>query len=148
TMSILKRAPGSAPALHLLAAFGAAVMLAAVPAPADAQVSLVQVRKGLRYTQTSDTRVALRTTASHWFQADVDGTDIGGITPPTVAGPFNVAALGARHNNGVLVFNPVDNGWRWGTDGKDFNTTSKEELDRLFPNGTYTFTVNGTSVPL
>jgi len=147
-LSIPSRAPACGPALHLLAASCAAIVLAAVPVPADAQVSLVQVRKSVRYTQTSETRVALRPTASHWFQADVDGTDIGGIAPPSVAGPFNVAALGARHNNGVLVFNPVDNGWRWGADGKDFNTTSKEELDRLFPNGTYTFTVNGTSVPL
>jgi hypothetical protein len=111
-MSSWLRTPGSAPALPLLAALAAVVVLAGLPSPADAQVSLVQVRKGLRYTQTSETRVGLRPTASHWFQADVDGTDIGGITPPTVAGPFNVAALGARHNNGTLVFNPVDNGWR------------------------------------
>ncbi|MDH5263658.1 MAG: hypothetical protein OEX21_02790 [Betaproteobacteria bacterium] len=137
-----------APRFSLLAAAAAAVALAGAATDALAQVSQLQVRKLVRYSQVSASEVIPRPTETYWFQADVDGTNIAGITPPTISGPIDTASLGAQHNNGTLVYNAADAGWRWGTGARDFRTTSRSELDRIFGSGTYTFTVNGTSVPL
>jgi hypothetical protein len=111
---------------------------------AFAQVQSLQVRKIARYVQ-SDATTAVTRTSSHALDALVDGPNIGGIPAPTIGGPFNVGALGARHNNGVMVYNAPEGGWRWGTSANDYRAASQGELDGLFPNGTYTFNLAGAS---
>jgi hypothetical protein len=134
------------PAFPLRVALAACASFALLGAPADlqAQVSQVQVRKVARHVQTSATDVALRSSGAFQFQAIVEGASVA----PTVTGPFNTALLGARHNNGVMVYSASGGSWRWGADGENFTADSKAEVDNLFGSGTYTFTVSGTSVPL
>ena len=115
---------------------------------ASAQVGSVVVNKGYAYLQGSRGVILDPVSNNFGFDADVNGTAIGGITPPTVSGPINTTAVGAYHNNGVLVFSPADRGWRYGSTGGDFGTSSLALLDAAFGSGTYTFTVNGITVPL
>src|SRR5436190_7803680 len=130
---------------HCLAACLATVLTV----PALAQVQSVTVSKGYIYDQTSATTVRLGTEANNFsFGADVDGVNIGGIATPRITGPMNIGALGTFHNNGNLVYSQGDHGWRYGTSGDDFGTASLAQLNNLFPNGTYTMTVNGVSLPL
>ncbi|MCM2326529.1 MAG: hypothetical protein NDI88_01435, partial [Lysobacter sp.] len=138
----------TAAAMRLAATTAAFLAILAAPAEVSAQVNNVQVRKVARYIQNSATDVALRSSMAYQFQAIVDGTNIAGITPPTITGPFNTAQLGARHNNGVMVYNATGNAWRWGADGMNFTADTKAEMDSLFGSGTYTIVVNGASVPL
>jgi hypothetical protein len=117
-------------------------------ATAGPPISSVSLRKTQKYAQTSPTDITPDTGNTAVFHADVDGTGIAGITAPTISGPFNVSAIGAAHNGGVLTFNAADGGWRYGANAHDYGTASAAQLNNLFPDGTYTFTVNGASVPL
>jgi hypothetical protein len=121
------------------------LILLAASSEAFTQVTRVYLRKGIGNLQTGP---ATTVPTAGFFNADVDGVNIGGIIPPVVTGPFNLGALGAQHNDGRLVYNPGDNGWRWGTGGVDFFTNSIATVNSLFGDGTYTFAVNGTAVPL
>ncbi|HYC35324.1 MAG TPA: hypothetical protein VEC19_02795 [Usitatibacter sp.] len=121
------------------------VVLVLAASHATAQVTRVYLRKGVTHLQTGP---ATTTPITAYFNADVDGIGIGGIVSPVVTGPFNLGALGPQHNNGTLVYNPGDNGWRWGTGGVDFVTDSLSTVNGLFGDGTYTFSVNGNQVPL
>ena len=132
--------------MHLRTWGSLLVALLVIAAEATAQqVTRVYLRKGTSNLQTSPTAT---TPTSAFFNADVDGVGIGNIVPPVVTGPFNIGALGAQHNDGRLVYNPGDNGWRWGVAGVDFSASSLAAVNGLFGDGTYTFTVNGTQVPL
>jgi hypothetical protein len=117
------------------------------PGP-TAPVSVVSLRKRLKYVQTSATDIAPDAGNNAVFHADVDGTGLDGIAAPTITGPFNVAAIGPAHNGGVLTYNAADGGWRYGASGHDFGTSSVQQLGSLFPDGTYTLNVSGASVPL
>ena len=123
----------------------AAVLAAACALDAAAQqIQSAEFRKIIRYEQIAPTTLQLRTDLpSYGFRANVFGNNISGITPPLAEGPFNVAALGAQHNGGRLVFDTANNVWRWGTAGLDFYTNSRSELNSLFPSGTYKFTIAG-----
>jgi hypothetical protein len=125
-------------------------ILAAFAAPAWAQVESVVVSKGYSYIQTGPTAVALDPATNNFgFSADVNGNNIAGIPVPIVTGPINAAGLGSIHNNGRLVYNTGDRGWRWGfPTGTDFGTNSLATLNSFFGSGTYTMTVNGVSIPL
>ncbi len=125
----------------------AAALAACASLGAFAQVQALEVRKQIRYEQTSATDVTVRTDDNAYgFRANVYG-NASISPPPSIAGPFNVGALGLRHNNGVLVYDSGSAVWRWGQSAIDFGTSSRSELDSLFPNGIYTFTVPGTSNP-
>jgi hypothetical protein len=125
------------------------LLFALLAAPAAAQVTAVSVKKNWEYVQTGPSTVVANPTVNAFgFGADVDGINIGGITPPTVSGPINVGALGALHNNGVLVYRPGDSGWRYGLNADDFGTSSIADLDAKFGGGTYTFNVMGATVAL
>ncbi len=115
-----------------------------------AQIESVIVSKGYSYIQTGPSTVALDPASNNYgFSADVNGTNIAGITPPIVTGPINTAGLGAIHNNGRLVYSTQDRGWRWGfPNANDFGTASLAQLNNFFANGTYTMTVNGVAIPL
>jgi len=115
-----------------------------------AQIESVVIGKGYSYIQNGPNAVALDPAANNYdFGADVNGSNIAGITPPVIAGPINAAALGAIHNNGRLVYSTGDKGWRWGSpNANDFGTSTLASLNSFFGNGTYTFTVNGLAIPL
>ena len=117
--------------------------------PALAQVQSVTVSKGYNYDQVSATSVRLGAEHNNFsFNADVDGNNIGGIATPRITGPINVAAVGTFHNNGNLFYSTGDRGWRYGSNGTDFGTSSISLLNTAFPNGTYTMTVNGAAIAL
>ena len=125
----------------------AAALMASASLAAFAQIQRIEVRKQIRYEQTSATDVIVRTdNEAYEFRANVFGA--ASISPtPRVAGPFNLAALGARHNNGILVYDTPNAVWRYGQGALDYPASSRAEIDSLFPNGTYTFTVTGTNNP-
>jgi hypothetical protein len=130
-------------------ACAAAFVALAVVDRAQAQVQSVVIQKEFNYVQTGPGTAALDTASNNFgFSADVNGKGIGGIPAPTLAGPYNGAALEPTNNGGKLVYSPGDTGWRWGTFANDFGTSSQSSLDSFFPNGTYTITVNGVGVPL
>ena len=126
-----------------MAAFRIAALLAACASTcAFAQVSSVEVRKLIRYEQIGPATTILRTDIpAYEFRVNVFGNNIGGIAAPTASGPFNVASLGAQHNNGVLVYDAPNGAWRWGQGGTDYRASTRTELDSLFPNGTYQVTI-------
>ncbi len=142
------RKAGTSRAATTIAALAALLALASFSADLFAQVQRVQLRKAIRYVLALPSAPALDSPLNAFFHADVDGTNIAAIPAPTVSGPFNMAGIGPMHNGGVLVYNPGDGGWRYGVNGADFGTSSRATLDSLFPNATYTFNVNGTSLPL
>jgi len=114
-----------------------------------AQVQSVVISKNYGYIQTGPGTAALDPASNNFgFGADVNGNGIGNIAAPTLTGPYNGAALEPTNNGGRLVYSPGDTGWRWGTNADDFGTATQASLDSFFPNGTYTITVNGVSVPL
>jgi hypothetical protein len=122
--------------------------LAFAPENALAQVESVVVGKGHAYIQTGPNAVALDPASNNFgFSADVNGTNIAGITPPVLTGPVNTS-LYCCWNNGRLTYSTGDRGWRMGSDANDYGTSSLANLNAAFPNGTYTLTVNGVSVPL
>ncbi len=115
-----------------------------------AQVQSVTVSKSYHYIQSSATAVTLDPASNNYgFGADVNGVNIGGITAPTVTGPFNTAALGSAHNNGTLLYSTGDKGWRYGfPNANDAGRPSLSSLNSDFGSGTYTFIVNGISIPM
>jgi hypothetical protein len=125
-----------------------------LPIDVQAQVQIVHVSKGIGYVQTSATGVALGPVpvpcrgCPFMFSADVSGTNIGSITAPTISGPINVAALGTFWNNGRLVYSSAEGQWRFGANGDDWSGATSAILNSLYGNGTYTFTVNGATIPL
>jgi hypothetical protein len=122
--------------------------------PAVAQVQSVIVNKNIQYQQTSATDVhvtpvaAGQTSDLPWgFSADVNGSNIAGITPPRVTGPINTPS-GFFTNGGALNYSTGDKGWRIGPNATDWSSPSLADLNAKWGDGTYTFTVNGASVAL
>lgn len=135
-------------AVHLAFAFATLVAL-----ESSAQIQSVVIAKQAEFVQTSPTRVVPNPIPNGYgFSADVNGfpggPSIAGIAAPILTGPINVAALGAIHNNGRLVYRAGDNGWRWGVNGNDAGYSSAAIRDGFFGNGTYNIAVNGTTVTL
>ena len=124
-------------------------LVALLAPPALAQVTSVLVHKNQEFNQTGPATLAPTGAFNAFgFSADVNGVNIGGITPPTVSGPIAAGSLGSFHNNGVLVYRAGDSGWRYGANGNDFGTSTLADLNAKFGAGTYTFTVNGTPIGL
>ncbi|USO00079.1 MAG: hypothetical protein H6810_05295 [Phycisphaeraceae bacterium] len=132
---------------------GAVVIAAAsgLVAPAAAQtVATAAIIKIQFYQQTSATEVSLLPAAAvpFGFNADVEGEDIGLLDPaPAITGPISVPE--PTHNGGVLGYNAGDDVWAYGApDFNDYGTETLVELDALFGEGDYTFTVSGVTIPL
>ncbi len=147
------RPPASRAGLPRIAARLALALACLVSLESAAQIQSVVIAKQAEFVQTSPTRVVPNPIPNGYgFSADVNGfpggPSIAGIPVPVLTGPINVAALGAVHNNGRLVYRPGDNGWRWGVGGSDAGYSSAAIRDGLFGNGTYNITVAGTNVTL
>ncbi len=141
-------------AVSIMHAAAAALLALGTAAPVQAQVQVIQVTKAISYVQTSAGGSVVGPVATpchgcpYAFWADVIGPNIGGITPPTVSGPFNTAALGSFFNNGKLVYNAGNSQWALGVNGDDWSSPTLSNLESLYGNGTYTFIVNGSAVSL
>ena len=118
--------------------------------PVLAQVQSVSVNKGSGYIQTGPNAgdvVPEPVSNNYGFGVDVDGNGIGGITAPTVTGPFNVGLIGALgHNGGTLVYSQGDRGWRYGQNGNDWGSPTLAASNSRFPDGTYVVTVSGNAL--
>ena len=119
-------------------------------------ISVVVVGKHIEYVQTSATDVKVNPQPQgpayggpYGFSAHVEGQNISGITAPTFSGPVNIAALGSWYNGGKLTYNTAEGAWKSGAPfANDWGSPTLSDLVSKFGNGTYTLTVNGTSVPL
>jgi len=123
-------------------------------------VQSVAVSKGIEYVQTSPSAVQVNPAppgadygGPYSFSADVDGLQMSALTAPVVSGPFVLGLPGGpdapSHNNGTLLYNPVDDGWRYGSpSANDWGMQTKAGLDASFPNGSYQFNVGGHVISL
>ncbi len=148
-----------APVISLL---GLSAFLVCPLLRAASVVEMVYVSKAIDYVQTgADSSTIIVDPAPlsptnggpYGFAVNVVGVDLAGITPPTVTGPFNLNQSNGpstfSHNGGILGYDADDQSWRYGASNfNDWGTTSQAANDTFFPNGTYTVTVNNTSVSL
>jgi hypothetical protein len=138
----------------VLSVIVASVLCAAAVGEAAAQtVDTVIVSKSRRYLQSSPTAVALRPApcsfdCAYGFSVIVRGANIASITPPHLAGPFNISGLQGWFNNGNMVYNASEGEWRAGVHGDNWSSDTESGRDALFGNGTYTVSLLGTSVSL
>ncbi len=151
-------APIARPARSFAHPLGLMFALCAVPmSAAFAQsVEFVTVSKAISYVQTSATNVIVDPRppgpaygGSYWFGVEVVGQNLSGITPPTFSGPINTGALGSWYNTGKLIYNPGDSAWKAGSPfANNWGSPTQSDLTSKFGSGTYTITVQGTSVSL
>lgn len=125
----------------------ALAVLSLTTGSASAQsVELLLVSKGHVFQQRDAATVTPAVdTYPFLFTANVDGTDIDLLTPaPVVSGPISNPNPG--HNNGVLGYDEYDRRWRYGFPNfDDWGVDTQGELDSLFANGTYQFTIGRDS---
>jgi len=132
---------------------GALTVSVSVAGPAN--VEFVLVGKSVNYLQTSSAAPALADDTPFGFDAEVAGTDLAGIPAPSIAVPPGSGILhpfmSTTYNGGLLGYNgdADDEEWRFGA--PNFNGVAAPTaamIDRLFPNGLYTFSVLGATIPL
>lgn len=148
---------------HHLAAI--ALLTIAVAAPARAGiVKGVFLSKDRDFIQTSATKVSLLPTAEGMpfsFAAEVDGDDRASIAVLNPRPGIKLPAGSTFPNFTIAGKSPIpclglgtdqDDGWNFGYEGKmefdNWGTRKKSELDSLFPNGNYVFTVQGKNIKL
>jgi hypothetical protein len=125
-----------------------------VVALSQSQTQTVQevfVHKDTDYLQTNATTAIVYATEPNpfGFGADVAGLNLGGITPPGLTLPadstFNMPAQFA----GQLGYNADIPEWDFGLiNANDWGVASQAQNDSYFPDGTYQFVVQGTTVSL
>ena len=120
-----------------------------------AEVKFVIVGKEISYQQTDSNTVILDPspiTPDHGgpfsFIANVVGRNMSLIAAPSVTPPAGTPGPINNPFENTLYFNDEDLEWRYGSNANDWGTFTQPETDSAFPNGTYTFLVNGVSVPL
>lgn len=123
-------------------------------------VDSVRVSKFANYVQTSDAPPVIDPRppgpgygGPYSFAASVEGSDLAGITPPTVVVPPGSGilhpSLAKAYNGGVLGYNLNDEAWNFGF--PFFNNWAEPtaaNIDKLFLNGLYRFNVQGAKVEL
>ena len=153
----LPPAPNARPVRNGVYALGMMLTLyVAAMSESVAQVQFVTVGKSIEYVQTSATDVKVNPLPQgpayggpYGFGVDVEGLNIGGITAPTFTGPVNFATVGSWYNGGKLLYNATDRAWKAGSpNANNWGSPTLSDLNSKFGSGTYTITVNGTSIPL
>ena len=121
----------------------------------EADVEFVVIGKGIFYEQTGPTTIILDpspVTPDYGgpldFFAGVEGQNMSLIAAPTVTPPAGTPGPIGSPFYDTLYFNAEDFAWRYGPNGNDWGTLTQLINDTAFPNGTYTFLVDGVSVPL
>ena len=146
-------APSARPGRAAIYAIALTLLVASM-GTSHAQVQSVTVSKSTEYVQTSATDVNVNPKPQgpnyggpYGFGVGVEGQNIAGIAVPTFTGPINFAAVGSWYNGGKLVF-VQGTEWGAGPTGNNWGSPTLSELNSKFLSGTYTITVNGTSIPL
>ena len=122
-----------------------------VVAPATSQiVDSVIVSKVIAYEKTSSGAPGPSSNpfGNSEFSFDVSGSNLAGISAPTVTLPAGSTFAGtSTHNGGVLVYNSENESWQYGVNGNDIAAPSGL-INTYFASGLYTATVKGTTVSL
>jgi hypothetical protein len=146
----------------LLLPMAAAVIMLGATDSLSQTVEIVQVSKTIQYVQTNATTAVvgpIQTSPGYGgpygFSADVLGTNIGNISPPALELASGSTFDDPENFDGYLAYNsdggfpPYSSLWAFGlVSSNDWGAESQEEIDTLFANGTYTFTVQGRTIPL
>lgn len=83
------------------------------------------------------------------FALSVQGQNMFSLPAPNVTPPPGTPSSITDPFHNTLFFDADDElAWRYGPDANDWGDLTQAAIDARFPNGTYTFLVDGTSVPL
>ncbi|QTN31523.1 hypothetical protein HZ994_04005 [Akkermansiaceae bacterium] len=146
---------GSASAFGLLSS--TTLLTIEVIADSPPVVEFVVAVKDVRHFQTGQGTVILDPSpvtptngGPFGFAAGVQGQNMVSLPAPTVTPPPGTPSTIQDPFYNTLFFDAADDelSWRYGPDANDWGATSQAGIDNRFPNGTYTFLVNGVSVPL
>lgn len=120
-----------------------------------AKVEFVTVGKQIEYLQTAAATVLVNPSpvgpdygGPYGFSANVGGQNMSLLVAPNVVPPAGTPSAGGDPFYNTLFFDDEDLEWRYGPDANDWGVLSQAANDTKFPNGTYTFLINGVSVPL
>ena len=120
-----------------------------------AVVQFVAVGKQIEYVQTGPSTVVVNPRpvspdygGPYGFSANVVGQNMSLLGAPAVTPPAGTPDSISDPFHNTLFFDGEDLEWRYGPDAIDWGVLSQATNDAKFPNGTYTFSVNGVSVPL
>jgi Immunoglobulin domain len=121
----------------------------------DATIEFVVAVKDVRHVQTGPGTVILDPApvtplygGPFGFGAGVEGPNMQALTAPTVTPPPGTPSTLQDPFYSTLFFNDDELAWRYGSDANDWGDLTQAAIDARFPNGTYTFLVDGISVPL
>jgi hypothetical protein len=146
---------GSSSAFGLLSS--TTLLTIEVIADAPPVVEFVVAVKDVRHVQTGPSTVILDPApvtptngGPFGFAAGVQGQNMVSLPAPTVTPPPGTPSTPQDPFYNTLFFDASDDelSWRYGPNANDWGATSQAGIDNRFPNGTYTFLVNGVSVPL
>lgn len=139
---------------YALAASSTTFQIRSLPG-ANPAVEIVSVGKEIFYVQTDASTVILDPApitptngGPYGFHANVEGANVSSITAPTVTPPAGTPNTQNDPFYDTLYYDPDDLSWRYGPNANDWGDTSQAAIDARFPNGIYTITVEGVSVPL
>lgn len=120
------------------------------------EVEFVVVGKEIEYVQTGATTVVVNPRpvseyhgGAYGFSAHVSGQGMQLLAAPTITPPAGTPNTLADPFYSTLYLDEWDEPeWSYGPDSNGWGDTSQAAIDTRFPNGTYTFSVGGVSVPL
>ncbi|MEY4568899.1 MAG: hypothetical protein RLZZ398_338 [Verrucomicrobiota bacterium] len=146
-------ADGGTYTVEVTNAEGAATSNPATLGPAI--VEFVVVGKEIEYVQTGTSTVVVNPEpvsayhgGAYGFSANVAGINMQLLAAPTVTPPAGTPSTIGDPFYNTLFFESEDLEWCYGPDANDWGDTSQSAIDTRFPNGAYTFSVAGVSVPL
>ena len=119
-------------------------------------VEFVIVGKEIEYIQTGASTVVVNPepVSVHYggpygFSANISGRNMQLLAAPTVTPPAGTPNTLPNPFYSNLYLDPSDEPeWSYGPNADDWEEISQSFIDTRFPNGTYTFSVAGVSVPL
>ena len=130
--------------------FSAITTVSVVP-----ETQMVLVGKDVQYVQTDAATVVVDPRpldalygGPYGFSAHVEGLHMDLLTAPTITPPTGTPNTGGNPFYNNLYYDVDSAAWRYGPNANDWGITTQAANDAKFPNGTYTFSVGGTSVPL
>lgn len=140
---------------HILSASSTIFNIQSLASPVPT-VEFVVAVKDVRHFQTGPSTVILDPSpvtptngGPFGFAANVQGQNLASLPAPTVTPPPGTPSTPQDPFYGTLFFDATEElSWRYGPNANDWGDTSQAAIDTRFPNGTYTFLVDGVSVPL
>jgi hypothetical protein len=119
-------------------------------------VDFVVVGKEIDYVQTGASTVVVNPEplseyygGPYNFSANVEGQNMQLLSAPIIIPPAGTPGTPEDPFYSTLFLDSWDEPeWRYGPNANDWGDTTQTALDTRFPNGTYTFSVGGVSVPL